>query len=237
MIAIIAILAAILFPVFARARENARRASCSSNLKQIGLGLLQYGQDYDENLPLAWFGAGAEDSTAVGVAGDRYKWMDAIQPYIKSTQLFVCPSSSGQKYGFRDGANYGSYLANRMYFNVGDAADPPFGGIDANGKMNVISLSRLATPSTTIWVLDGQGPTANSARFDISTTDISATNPSLTTTTPRSLVDSFGNQAIDRHLETTNVLYTDGHVKSGRLQQLSQRIANNVMPAFSIEDD
>jgi prepilin-type N-terminal cleavage/methylation domain-containing protein len=46
-IAIIAILAAILFPVFARARENARRASCQSNLKQVGLGLLQYIQDYD----------------------------------------------------------------------------------------------------------------------------------------------------------------------------------------------
>src|SRR5205809_4233116 len=51
-IAIIAILAAILFPVFSRARENARRASCQSNLKQIGLGFLQYAQDYDERLPL-----------------------------------------------------------------------------------------------------------------------------------------------------------------------------------------
>ena len=49
-IAIIAILAAILFPVFSRARENARRASCQSNLKQIGLGMLQYAQDYDEQM-------------------------------------------------------------------------------------------------------------------------------------------------------------------------------------------
>ena len=51
-IAIIAILAAILFPVFARARENARRTSCVSNLKQIGLGIMQYTQDYDERYPL-----------------------------------------------------------------------------------------------------------------------------------------------------------------------------------------
>lgn len=50
-IAIIAILAAILFPVFARARENARKTSCLSNLKQLGLGFLQYSQDYDEKLP------------------------------------------------------------------------------------------------------------------------------------------------------------------------------------------
>ena len=51
-IAIITILSAILFPVFARARENARRASCMSNLKQIGLSMIQYVQDYDEKLPL-----------------------------------------------------------------------------------------------------------------------------------------------------------------------------------------
>ena len=51
-IAIIAILAAILFPVFARAREKARMASCQSNLKQIGLSMLMYAQDYDEVLPI-----------------------------------------------------------------------------------------------------------------------------------------------------------------------------------------
>lgn len=50
-IAIIAILAAILFPVFARARENARRTSCLSNVKQLGLGFAQYSQDYDERFP------------------------------------------------------------------------------------------------------------------------------------------------------------------------------------------
>ena len=52
-IAIIAILASILFPVFARARENARRTSCLSNLKQLGLGAMMYVQDYDESYPLA----------------------------------------------------------------------------------------------------------------------------------------------------------------------------------------
>ena len=50
-IAIIAILAAILFPVFAKAREKARQASCQSNMRQVGLGLLQYVQDYDEKMP------------------------------------------------------------------------------------------------------------------------------------------------------------------------------------------
>ncbi len=50
-IAIIAILAAILFPVFARARENARKSNCQSNLKQIGIGFAMYAQDFDEMLP------------------------------------------------------------------------------------------------------------------------------------------------------------------------------------------
>src|SRR6476619_195488 len=50
-IAIIALLAAILFPVFGRARENARRSSCQSNLKQLGLGVLHYVQDFDETMP------------------------------------------------------------------------------------------------------------------------------------------------------------------------------------------
>jgi prepilin-type N-terminal cleavage/methylation domain-containing protein len=67
-IAIIAILAAILFPVFARARENARRSSCQSNLKQIGLGVLQYTQDYDETLPPAG------TSTPVPKSGFGWIW-------------------------------------------------------------------------------------------------------------------------------------------------------------------
>jgi prepilin-type N-terminal cleavage/methylation domain-containing protein len=83
-IAIIAILAAILFPVFARARENARRASCSSNLKQIGLGLMQYTQDYDEKLL-------PQQPTIA-----KKTFVTLLQPYIKSTQVFICPSATGE---------------------------------------------------------------------------------------------------------------------------------------------
>ena len=78
-IAIIAILAAILFPVFARARENARRSSCSSNLKQIGLGLLQYSQDYDEKFMTDWDGV--------------HGYKQTLQPYLKSAQIWQCPSN------------------------------------------------------------------------------------------------------------------------------------------------
>ena len=87
-IAIIAILAAILFPVFGRARENARRASCQSNLKQIGLGFQQYAQDYD----------GWTSGSGVFVSSSAYhSWPSTLFPYVKSDQLFSCPSGEEAK--------------------------------------------------------------------------------------------------------------------------------------------
>ncbi len=92
-IAIIAILASILFPVFARARENARRSSCMSNLKQMGLGFMQYSQDYDEKLPTAYSNNGYPMPDGYDHFYNGYWiWWQMIQPYIKSNQIFVCPS-------------------------------------------------------------------------------------------------------------------------------------------------
>ncbi len=82
-ISIISILAAILFPVFARARENARRTSCLSNGKQIGMGLTMYLQDYDEMMPLYYF-----------TGSVSYAWNFVLTPYIKNDQVFICPSAT-----------------------------------------------------------------------------------------------------------------------------------------------
>src|SRR6266853_2673654 len=83
-VAIIAILAAILFPVFAQARESARKTSCLSNVKQLGLGCLMYSQDYDETLVMGW------NFSQPGVMrdnGTNYRpltpWTKNIQPYVK----------------------------------------------------------------------------------------------------------------------------------------------------------
>jgi prepilin-type N-terminal cleavage/methylation domain-containing protein/prepilin-type processing-associated H-X9-DG protein len=112
-IAIIAILAAILFPVFARAREKARQASCSSNLKQLALGMIMYAQDYDETLSAGYHDPNRLDSPVVpGDPDFNYHdgldvwfncWSNAIYPYIKNTQIFLCPSESWNCYG----VNYG----------------------------------------------------------------------------------------------------------------------------------
>lgn len=81
-IAIISILAAILFPVFARARASARKAACQSNLKQVGLAVTMYIQDYDETYPIGQFS---------NVVGAFTTWYGAIAPYAKSNQVFMCP--------------------------------------------------------------------------------------------------------------------------------------------------
>ena len=109
-IAIIAILAAILFPVFARAREQARRTACLSNMKQIGLSLFMYAQDYDETLPERY---GCTSSVADCQFEMEFKdgigygrtWKSMLVPYIKNTDVFKCPSNDAAKHGTLIGLN------------------------------------------------------------------------------------------------------------------------------------
>jgi len=108
-IAIIAILAAILFPVFARAREKARQSSCTSNMKQLGLAMLMYAQDYDEIFcamgegtiltPVIpsdpYFNAHSAGANPPATADYYYlSWASNIYPYIKNVQIFICPSTT-----------------------------------------------------------------------------------------------------------------------------------------------
>ena len=94
-IAIIAILAAILFPVFAKAREKARQASCLSNLKELGLSVLMYVQDYDEFFP--WFYWPATGHVVSGwepQTGNYITWAELIHPYVKNGQVYQCPNKA-----------------------------------------------------------------------------------------------------------------------------------------------
>ena len=241
-IAIIAILAAILFPVFGRARENARRSSCQSNLKQIGLGALQYLQDYDETVFSSLYGVG--DSSAT-----NYKWMDAIFPYVKSEQIFTCPSdsASNRNYIFHAkpeantgtlaGKNYGSYGLNGAYgSDTNDEYRPPRSG---NGVF--IKASQFADPSGTVWVTDNNNgispvdPGGSSGGAQGFFWSAPSANPTITNTTPKQLQN-----IVQRHLDTTNVLFVDGHVKALKLDALARTKtigADSVMTIFTIEDD
>lgn len=88
-IAIIAILAAILFPVFGRARENARRTACLSNMKQVGLGLQMYVQDYDERTPRGLL----SEVPNFGAPGALPMFLNLLTPYTKNIQIYACPSA------------------------------------------------------------------------------------------------------------------------------------------------
>lgn len=113
-IAIIAILAAILFPVFAQARAKARQTACLSNLKQIGLAMLQYAQDYDETAPMQGALAAAANP------GDQHYWsatLWALFPYVKSNGVYHCPDDQSQ-WG-------SSYLVNNNLYGPMSVYDAP----------------------------------------------------------------------------------------------------------------
>ena len=133
-IAIIAILAAILFPVFARAREKARQASCSSNLKQLALGMLMYVQDYDEVFPFEVY---CNVPGFPNMCWDRYMAYFGgngfIMPYVKNTQLWSCPSQPG---------------------NLGFGLDPAYG---YNKFLSRVKLGRLQYPAQIVLFADSYG--------------------------------------------------------------------------------
>ena len=142
-IAIIAILAAILFPVFARAREKARAISCLSNLKQIGLGIEMYTQDYDEQLvPCNSWEWGINPRTATGVC-----WHQLIYPYIKNWQVYVCPSKPDMKPdqgyvgGSRSPGGYG--CNNHLYWRTGVCHAPSLAEIKCPSDIIILGDRRI----------------------------------------------------------------------------------------------
>ena len=140
-IAIIAILAAILFPVFGRARENARRSSCQSNLKQIGLGLIQYTQDYDEKYVM-------NASVTPNIS-----WPNLLQPYMKSRQVFVCPSDTAPTDLAAWGGGLSSYALNVTY--GGNAALGRIFNQDGGGPVSIASVEDTVN---TVFCADGTAP-------------------------------------------------------------------------------
>ena len=194
-IAIIAILAAILFPVFARARENARKTSCLSNIKQIGLGFMQYTQDYDENFPLVSFPTPADT------------WTTSMQPYLKSRQIFRCPSDSSAGWNAVPPTRLTSYGFNAWMKAGPITITPP--------STTVPSYSNLARLQATAKVI------ILSELSDAATADHFPTYcwgaPAEATACPPGAWDATKGEATaistGRHLEGFNNLYADGHAK------------------------
>jgi len=196
-IAIIAILASILFPVFARARENARRTSCLSNLKQIGLGIMMYVQDYDETYP-------RYEQLKDGSTTDKWLWRETVQPYVKSDkQLFTCPSSPG-------GANEGGYGANSAIM-VSRTATP-------------VKLAAVPGAANTYMLMDyGQwhfsaanvrATTVNNASYLPGIGTVRGLSSSQCPTHTNAFYDKFESDCMSgRHFLGVNMAFADGHAK------------------------
>ena len=145
-IAIIAILAAILFPVFAKARESARATQCKSNLKQIGLAIAMYTQDYDERLPYQarTVGGGKRFTFPNGSTGRTILWFHPLFPYLRNVQIWNCPSSR-----FKYVGQYhppGGYGGNQHFFTW-----TPY------------ALSQIRQPAEVAMVMDGGWNRGNNA--------------------------------------------------------------------------
>ena len=201
-IAIIAILAAILFPVFARARENARRSSCQSNEKQLGLGFLQYVQDYDEMYPIV--GQGLTANT-FGVSSNG--WASILQPYLKSKQILQCPSEPNEGSGSEDPTNY--FYTDYAYSSVLGGLSPNAAGgetFTTGDPLKARNAAQLAYVSNTVMLIESgwnpsavQGHEANASSGGAP----GAGNPAI--------LHPMGTSY--RHLDGSNFLFADGHVK------------------------
>lgn len=225
-IAIIAILAAILFPVFAQVREKARQTTCASNLKQIGLAILQYQQDYDETFPMMHYN---------NAAGQEVRWFDMVGPYVKNGEIYAstgkysgaggiwhCPSmASDQPAGY--GVHYDLFAEGLPY------ATP-----------TVKALAILDTPADTITVVEKGQNDGNSSWLEFQTWEgnwtavgggTAANNytyPDHLDILPTHDCDYSANMSVSasyanwngcsmmpryRHSGVTNCLFADGHVK------------------------
>jgi len=212
-IAIIALLAAILFPVFGRARENARRSACSSNLKQVGLGMLQYVQDYDEKMPAsgsqAWDFMNPNNNNACGgsCSGNwQNNYLYQIQPYTKSTQIYSCPSAPNGT-----GVTAPTTMSSTSYFGNAVLLRPT--------GFNVASI-----PDTASVILSSEAPERISVAAlrpgsgaDVGLTGAGCNNPLLYTYwhyNPGSAPHDPATETYHtRHFEGGNMLFSDGHVK------------------------
>ncbi len=199
-VAIVGILAAILFPVFGSARETARTATCSSNLKQIYLGTQLYVQDNNGTYPNP------------GYVSTKCGWANLVYPYVKSTDVFQCPRAAHGE--FRTGCPPDSE----------DGQDHWDGSYDFNvlrvGTRQFIRESLVGQPSKVMLFRDGSGTTLDAygvehftepgASFD-NAYDVAVYQMKNLAETDRA------------HNEGLNICFADGHVKRLTSDQFAHR--------------
>ena len=234
-IAIIALLATILFPVFERARENARRASCASNMKQLGLASVQYWQDNDEQLPYGVTSYPQLPLLNPYPYGEG--WANQIYPYVKNLQIFICPDDpqfnmSGTWPYVQKPLAAGSYYVSYAYnWNV---VRTPTGN---NGMIGInCMMPRLTSPSVSVMFSEVQSVQTTASASSTESGQILTAGESTSPGTDGCGISVGGNQwstALSASMATgpqgngcgnndgftgahngaSNYLFFDGHVK------------------------
>ena len=216
--AIIAVLAAIMFPVFARVREKARQASCASNLRQLGVAYAMYGSDYDGGcLPMYSAGYG------------RIWWMVTIQPYVRNLQVFDCPSfhyrgwctskyfrdpsvpwacETGTWQRYRGGYGYNYYSALGEWGN-------PVGPIWDEGQWRWIGEQIVEYPSDLITLADSDCVVFGWCPVWQGWDEVWWRDPGNKLNADR------GGVTLNRHNGHSNCLFFDGHVKARKPSQIT----------------
>jgi prepilin-type processing-associated H-X9-DG protein len=189
-IAIIAILAAILFPVFAKAREKARQTSCMSNEKQIGLAIIQYTQDSDECMPY-------RQNQYVSLNSN---WKNYVQPYIKSLGVWVCPDNQIKSADQDNSGIPPGYAANTWNTNVFQPPIQPWVDCGLLLCNKPLTVSREIQPASTISVVEFQGLYSD---YRVNNTFMG-------------FWDTKGSSLFAGHTGYSNYLFLDGHVKALR---------------------
>jgi prepilin-type N-terminal cleavage/methylation domain-containing protein/prepilin-type processing-associated H-X9-DG protein len=209
-IAIIAILAAILFPVFAKAREKARQISCSSNEKQIGLGIIQYVEDYDETYPV-------DSSVNYWSNG----WAVGVYPYVKSSGVFKCPDDPTNATSPNIPI---SYAINWNLINT---------SLEGGSNTTAENISAQNAPSSTVLLFEVQGQNFNPTGLVSNDTSPSGvmdqgfwsgqlgnkTGQYATGSDPMKAIDTISSGPV--HTSGANYLACDGHVKYLRNSRIS----------------
>lgn len=227
-IAIIAILAAILFPVFAQAREKARQTICLSNVKQLGLGVMMYMQDFDETVPIGGYWV---DSSPTGES----RWYWDVQPYMKSQMIRQCPSSRFARNitpANKWDSNYGlnSNLSGwAQWANVkSNAAITVPADTILFTEADTVKVSWLSAPSIPMSVITDSTKWANvgtwSCDWDVSPPDqwdYNATWAGGRGYDPAYFITDWKRVPIPRHSGGANVAYCDGHAKWMRIERIT----------------
>jgi prepilin-type N-terminal cleavage/methylation domain-containing protein/prepilin-type processing-associated H-X9-DG protein len=199
-IAIIAILAAILFPVFAKAREKARQITCASNEKQLGIGILQYVQDYDERF-------------SPGVSWQYYTggWAIPIYTYVKSVGVYSCPDDPEEYNNW----NVVSYAMNDTLLGDGNPGDAPTTLAQLNAPASTVMLCEVSG-STIQSISGGSQDYSTGATMDTKFWGGSCSDNNARYSTgepPGQALNLFSTFITGIHTNGANYLVADGHVK------------------------